>query len=134
MIKKIISLFTLTAFVVFTFSCYSIKKEKIETVVSKKWANAEILALLKKSRERIEFPKGEPGKIVGDKIVGEAVDEAIGRKPVSIPISDVYLVLVNKAGTGKTVVVFLLGAAFLGVVLGIINGLIWLIKNIGKDH
>lgn len=99
MIKKIISLFTLTAFVVFTFSCYSTKQEKIETVVSKKGTKAKILALLKKSGERIEFPKGEPGKIVGDKIVGEAVDETNEKKPVSVPISEVDQVWIKKANT-----------------------------------
>jgi hypothetical protein len=132
MIKKIISLFTLTAFVVFTFSCYSIKKEKIETVVSNKGTNAEILALLKKSRERIEFPKGEPGRIFGDKIVGEAVDEEFETKPVSIPISDVYLVWVKKADSGKIALVVQGRAVITISVLSIIYLLIWLIKNIGK--
>lgn len=133
MIKKIISLFTLTAFVVFTFSCYSTKIEKIGSDVSYK-GKTRILSVLTKSGERFEFPKGEPGRIFGDKIVGEAVDEAIGSKPVSIPISDVDVVWVKKADTGK------IGLAFLGrtvitiSVVSIIYLLIWLIKNIRKHH
>jgi hypothetical protein len=123
MIKKIISLFTLTAFVVFTFSCYSTKQEKIETVISKKGTKANILALLKKSGERIKFPKSEPGKIVGDKIVGEVVDETNKKKPVSIPISDVDLVWVKKSNT------------FLGIltVSAIVVGLAVLISSGSKS-
>jgi hypothetical protein len=101
-IKKIISLFVLTAFVVFTFSCYTTKTEGVETIVWTKGSKAKILAVLKKSGERIEFVKGEPGKIVGDKILGEAVDETNKKKHVSIPISDVDQVLVKKFSLLKT--------------------------------
>jgi hypothetical protein len=112
MSKKIISLFTLTAFVVFTFSCYSIQKKTIKTITSwkEKGKEVKIVAVLKKSGERIEFPEGEPGKIVGEKIVGEVVDEAMGRKPVSIPVPDVWVVWVKKADAGKTVSAALTGA------------------------
>jgi len=113
MIKKIISLFSLTAFVVFTFSCYATKRETIKTITSwqEKGKDVKIVTVLKKSGERIEFPKDEPGKIVGDQIVGDAIDEAIGRKPVSIPISDAWVVWVMKADAGKTVAGVLGGAA-----------------------
>jgi len=125
MSKKIISLFTLTAFIAFTFSCYSIQKKTIKTITSwkEKGKEVKIVAVLKKSGERIEFPEGEPGKIVGDKIVGEVVDEAMGRKPVSIPIPDVWVVWVKRADAGKTASAVLTGAILTvaGVVtLGII--------------
>ncbi len=122
MIMKIISLFTLTAFVVFTFSCYSTKQEKIETVVSKKGQKIEIIAVLKKSGERIEFPKDKPGIIVGDKIVGEPVDKKLDKKPVYIPISEVDQVWVRKIDGVKTFFAIIGGGVigFFGVMVIII--------------
>lgn len=108
MIKKIISLFTLTAFVVFTFSCYSTKKEKIETIVSRKGKMPEILAVLKKSGERIKFSKDVPVKIVEDKIVG-AVMKGSYEISVSIPISDIELVWIRKFNKRKTLLLVLVG-------------------------
>jgi hypothetical protein len=122
MIKKIISLFTLTAFVVFTFSCYYTKQEKIETVVSKKGNDIQILAVQKKSGERIEFPKGKPGNIIGDKIVGEVVDETNKKIAVSIPISDVELVWVRKTDVARTLLAVVGGAAlaYVGIMIVIL--------------
>jgi hypothetical protein len=69
--NKIVSLFTLVAFIIFTFSCYiyTTKKERGETVYTK-GGKVLVLAVMKTSGEYIEFPKDLPGQIDRDTIVG----------------------------------------------------------------
>ncbi len=125
MIKKIICLFTMTAFVVFTFSCYYAKQETIKTVTSwnEKGKEVEIRAVLKKSGERIEFSRGKPGKIIGDKIVGVVVDKTNRKIAVSIAISDVELAWVWKTNYGKTFLAVVGGIAIASGALMIIVAL-----------
>jgi hypothetical protein len=73
MSRKIISLFTLLAFIVFSISCYSWKKKEIRTAADWKGKKRKILSVVKTSGEYIEFAKDEPGQIYGDKITGTAV-------------------------------------------------------------
>ncbi len=72
--KKLVSLFTLVAFIVFTFSCsvYTTKKERGETVYAK-GGKVKVLAVMKTSGEYVEFPKDLPGYIIGDTIIGTAM-------------------------------------------------------------
>lgn len=71
MFRKIIALFVLAVFAIINFSCgtynYEIvtTKEKVETVLSwkkSKIEKAEILEVIKKSGESIDFSKQQPGK------------------------------------------------------------------------
>lgn len=72
MFRKIIALLVLTVFVIINLSCHTYNyeivttKEKIETVLSwksSKIKKAEILEVIKKSGESIDFSKQQPGKI-----------------------------------------------------------------------
>jgi uncharacterized membrane protein YcjF (UPF0283 family) len=96
--KKSVSSLILIVFTVFTFSCYSLKREEIETVVSGK-KEVKILAVKKTSGELIEFTKAEPGKIAENKIIGVNAQQ----KPFSIPFSEVEWIKVKKISTGKTI-------------------------------
>jgi hypothetical protein len=71
--KKIISLFTLLAFIVFSLSCYTWKKKEIRTVADWKGKKGKILWVIKTSGEYVEFSKDNPGRIYGDEIAGTAV-------------------------------------------------------------
>ena len=73
MSRKIISLFTLLVFIVFSLSCYSWKKKEIKTAVDWKGKKRKILSLVNTSGEYIEFAKDEPGQIYGDEIIGKAI-------------------------------------------------------------
>jgi Ca2+/Na+ antiporter len=69
--KKLVSLFTMVTFIIFSLSCYIMKKEKIETVAFKREKIA-ILGVVKKSGDTIEFAKENPGRIYKDSIIGTA--------------------------------------------------------------
>ena len=71
--KKIISLFTLLAFVIFSVSCYTTKTRRVNTSADWKGKKGRILWVIKTSGEYIEFSKDNPGRIIGDKIVGKAI-------------------------------------------------------------
>ena len=71
--KKIISLFTLLAFVIFSVSCYTTKTRRKNTSADWQGKKGKILWVIKTSGEYIEFSKDNPGRIIGDKIVGKAI-------------------------------------------------------------
>jgi hypothetical protein len=71
--KKIISLFTLLAFVIFSVSCHITKTRRINTSADWQGKKGKILWVIKTSGEYIEFSKDNPGRIIGDKIVGKAI-------------------------------------------------------------
>ncbi len=71
--KKIISLFTLLAFVIFSVSCYTTKTRRVNTSADWQGKKGKILWVIKTSGEYIEFSKDNPGRIIGDKIVGKAI-------------------------------------------------------------
>ena len=73
MSKKIISLFTLFAFIIFSLSCYTTRLKEVRTAEDLRGKKGKILSLVKTSGEYIEFSKNEPGQIYGDKIAGTAV-------------------------------------------------------------
>jgi hypothetical protein len=71
--RKIISLFTLFAFIIFSLSCYTTRLREVRTATDLRGKKGNILSLVKTSGEYIEFSKNEPGQIYGDKIAGTAV-------------------------------------------------------------
>ena len=71
--RKIISLFTLLAFIVFSVSCYTTRIKEVRTAADWKGKRGKILSLVKTSGEYIEFSKNSLGRIYEDKIVGTAV-------------------------------------------------------------
>ncbi len=81
MSRKVISILTLLAFVIFSISCYtsgarSYRTKEIRTNSDwqgKEFKKGEILWVIKKSGEYIEFSKENPGLIFQDKIVGNAI-------------------------------------------------------------
>ena len=72
MSRKIVSLFTLIAFIVFSISCYMTKIKNVRTAADLRGKKGEILSLVKTSGEYIYFSKNSPGRIYGDKIAGTA--------------------------------------------------------------
>jgi hypothetical protein len=71
MARRIVAVFTLLAFVVFSMSCvYKVKQGRIETV-AKKGGKARILAFQTKARDYFEFPPYNPATVSGGALVGE---------------------------------------------------------------
>jgi len=68
--KKIISLFTILAFIIFALSCYTTEIAKVNTVISKKEKELKIVGIVKKSGETIKFPKDHPVRIFEHGITG----------------------------------------------------------------
>jgi len=71
--KKLISLFTMVAFIVFSLSCYSTKSIRLDVDAAKENGKIEIFQVVTKSGETIEFSKEQPGRIYNDSITGTAV-------------------------------------------------------------
>ena len=71
--KKVISLFTLLAFVLFSISCYPIATKEIKTSANWQGKKGKIFSVVKTSGEYIEFSKENPGRISGDNITGTAI-------------------------------------------------------------
>lgn len=116
MCKKIVSSFTLGAFIIFNLSCYSTKKVDVKTVAGWEGKKVVILGVLKTSGEHVEFSKDQPGRISNDRIVG-----SIGTKSISIPLSEVELVWVKVISPGRTFLAVIAGVAAVGVLAGIIS-------------
>jgi hypothetical protein len=87
--KRIVAGATIFFMVVFDFSCmmYSIKKESPEKAASRQGPRNEVLAVMKKSKEYIEFSASQRGRIVGDHIAGLARQKI--KKELEIPGSQV---------------------------------------------
>ena len=101
MFRKITALSVLTVFIIINFSCHNYHyksvttKEKIETVLlwkKSKIEKAEILEVIKKSGESIDFSKQQPGKIEEDHIKGSIsrraqieIDRSDIRKMLEVP-------------------------------------------------
>lgn len=173
MFKRAVSLSTLAAFLVFTFSCTIHKTVATSpgTLFQSGAKDFEIRAVLTKSGERIEFPEGRYGHVSGDKIVsfeagtialeisesdvqkmsldakgrvseittkdgktyhplsserkGEKIS-IVYRIPISIPISDVDMVWVQKIDGGLTFLTYIGGAV---IVLGVVAVIVALTKE-----
>lgn len=106
MIKKSASIAALIAFIGFTFSCATntIKKINIERGEFWKGGNISFITVFTKSGDLYEFSKRQPAKKVGDKIVGEAIDDTGKKTAVSIPLSEIEVVWIKKRDIGKTLI------------------------------
>ena len=93
--KKIISLFTLLAFVIFSVSCYSTRLKEVRTVADWQGKKGKIFWVIKTTGEYIVFSNNNPGRIIGDKIVGEAV---ILSKEIVIARSNIKRIRKNQKG------------------------------------
>lgn len=123
--KKIVSIVTAIAFAIFTCSCSvsSIRQVEVEKVQKKGTEKINIVGVLKKTGEKIEFTGKSPVLIIDDAIIGEAVSGKGSRKSVSIPLSEVSLVLVKKVNAGKSVLISLGVAAGVLLVVTVIAAL-----------
>jgi hypothetical protein len=93
--KKIISLFTMTAFIVFSLSCYSTKNMRLDVDAAEKVKKEKILSVVMASGETIEFSKKQPGRILNESIIGIA--ERV-TKEIEIDITDVEHNKCNEKG------------------------------------
>lgn len=124
--KKCVSLFTLIAFIVLAVSCYSIRTtERIDKVASRSWYI--IYSVVKKSGEKIEFSRKDPGRVINNTIVGGLYDKEGNKIRVSIPMSEIKLIVFEKFDLEKSILsVFGFGVgSFIGL-YGIIL-LIWVL-------
>ena len=71
--RKIISLFTLLSFIVFSISCITTKTKNVRTADDLRGKKGKIFSLVKTSGEHIEFSKRNLGRVYRDNIVGTAV-------------------------------------------------------------
>ena len=133
MTKRIISLFTIGAFIIFSLSCYSTKSMRLDVDAAKETGKIKILQVVTKSGETLEFSKDQPGRIYDDSITGTAVkvigelDKAyieskevdkngkILRMMVSIPLLEVEMIAAKKFDLGKSFLALLATAAVVGV-------------------
>jgi hypothetical protein len=67
-------LLTLGSFIVFSYSCTSIREIRPEALMSRKTKAKDILRLEKASGESIVFSRGQAGGVVGDSITGIGPD------------------------------------------------------------
>ena len=103
MSRKVISILTLLAFIIFSISCHTIgarsyRTKEIRTNSDwqrKEFKKGEILWVIKKSGEYIEFSKENPGLIFQDKIVGNAIRMS---KKVEIQRSDIKKIMKHSDG------------------------------------
>jgi len=94
--RKIISLFTLFAFIVFSISCYITRLKEVRTAADLRGKKGKIVSLVKTSGEHIKFSKKGLGRIYGDKIVGTVV---VFSKKVEITRDNIKKVKRDKNGT-----------------------------------
>jgi hypothetical protein len=94
--NRIVAGVTIFFLVVFDFSClmYSIKKESPEKAAFRRGPRNEVLAVMKKSKEYVQFSANRRGRIVGDRVVGLARQRI--KKELEIPGSQV--VRIEKTG------------------------------------
>lgn len=72
MARKSVAIFTLGAFLLLTWSCVKIRSTRLESSPEVVWSDVggPILAVQKKSGERVEFSKENPGRFIKDSVVG----------------------------------------------------------------
>ena len=93
--RKIISLFTLFSFIVFSISCSVTRIKEVKTVADWKGKKGKILSLVKTSGEHIEFSTQRPGRISDDSIVGTVI---ILNKDIEIDRANIERITVDQEG------------------------------------
>jgi hypothetical protein len=71
--KKIITVFTLLVFSIFSVSCSTTRLKEVRTAADWQGKKGKIFWVIKTTGEYIVFPNHNPGRIIGAKIVGKAV-------------------------------------------------------------
>ena len=71
---------------------YITKTSPFRNICSGSCKKAEILAVVNKSDEWIEFSRSRPGRVFATKIAGEVIDKSGKNKTVSIPLSEIKFV------------------------------------------
>ncbi|MDQ1353434.1 MAG: hypothetical protein QG657_3740 [Acidobacteriota bacterium] len=101
--KKIVSIVTLIAFAIFAWDCSvkSVKPVAVETVQKKGAEKINIVGLLNKTGEKIEFDEANPVQIKDNAITGETISPDGDKKSVSIPLSEVSMFLVKQVDGEK---------------------------------
>lgn len=86
MSKKIVTLFTMAAFMVFSLSCYSTRAItiNIKSEADLEGKELKIVKVQTFSGENIIFPKGKPGWIYAGTIVGSYVDKEYSLKKAQL--------------------------------------------------
>lgn len=110
--KKLVSLFTLLAFIIFSLSCTVTKTKKVRVTTLASWKGKEvkILGIMKISGEYIAFDEERPGRVFENNIVGY-----VGTESISIPFSEVEMVWarIKRVDAGRTVL------AGIGIYVGV---------------
>lgn len=97
--KKITAFLTCLAFVLFEAMCTHFVKQPVTQVMGPKNQGVDILKVLKKSGEVVNFTKGNPGKVQGEYVFGSR--ESLG-EPIIIPESETKSVKSVKRGFRDT--------------------------------
>lgn len=103
--KQITAIITLIAFIGFTFSCVShtASRVRIKNIDLWKGKNISIVNVYTTSGDLYEFSKKRPAVILGNEIVGTAIDESTGEeKKVSIPLDEAEVIWVKKVDRKRT--------------------------------
>ncbi len=74
--RQAIAVLTLGSFIVFSYSCTSVREIRPETLISRKTRAKNILRLEKTSGESIVFSKSQAGGVVGDSVTGIGAQES----------------------------------------------------------
>ncbi len=105
MFKKTISIVILTVFTFVTFSCQSIKTKQIKDEYDLYKGGNKFFAVAHTSGKWIIFGSKNPGILLDDAVVGEAIDKTGKRKTVSIPISEIAAIKVKGFSPAKSALV-----------------------------
>lgn len=75
--RQAIAVMTLGSFIIFSFSCTSIREIRPEALMSRKTRAKDILRIEKTSGESIVFHKGQAGGVVGNSVAGIGAKETV---------------------------------------------------------
>lgn len=97
--KKAISVMTCAAFLIFEGACTHIVTQNVKEVNPAKNQGVEIMKVMKKSGEVVNFPEKRPGRIENDAVVGESL--ATTGRNVVIPKANVKSVRLFERGVTR---------------------------------
>ncbi len=107
MFKKSVTIFVLTAFVFFTYSCSSRPKMVlIDKIKPGKLEHIDVLGFVNMAGKWVEFEEYSPGRIVKNRIIGSIYDKDGSITGFSIPLSEVRQVqMKNKHHTTEATII-----------------------------
>jgi hypothetical protein len=98
--RRIVAVVTLVVFVAFTCSCYSMRMEPAAGLAGSRGRGADILAVITKGGETIEFDERYPGWVNQDRIEGYAP------QPVEITLAKSQISRSLRSAGGRTTLVW----------------------------